>query len=193
MNYEGQPLASCLIDASSSYKLDSVIFWNYNSKELELATIDLLLSEAALEGDHKTVQKLVSIGASLNPKTDNDPTALYFALWGCNYEVVEVLVEAGSDVNATDSDGDTPLHELINVIGEFRSPVEGEYISPYYFPKINPAELKHFPEKTIRLFVAQGANINTKDSYGYTPLARVKDYHPQLAKLLIELGAVEEP
>lgn len=193
VEYEGKPLASYLIDASSSYKLDSVIFWNCKSENLELATLDLLLSEATIDCDVKTLQKLISIGASLNPKSDNDSPALHLALWGCSYEVVELLVEAGSDVDAKDYNGDTPLHELFRVVGEFSSGLDGEYIPPFYRPKINPVELQRFPEKTIRLFAAHGANVNAKDADGYTPLTRAKERYPQLSKLLIELGAVEEP
>ncbi len=193
VEYEGKPLASYLIDASSSYKLDSIIFWNCNSEELELVTLDLLLSEAVRESDVKTLQKLISIGASINRKSDNDSPVLHSALWGCNFELIELLVEAGSDVNAKGYEGVTPLLELFIVIDEFSYGVEGEYIPPHYRPKIDSVELQRFPEKTIRLFVAHGANVNAKDADGYTPLTRAKDRYPQLSKLLIELGAVEEP
>ncbi len=96
-------------------------------------------------------------------------------------------------MDAKDYNGDTPLHELFRVVGEFSSGLDGAYIPPFYRPNINPVELQRFPEKTIRLFVAHGANVNAKDADGYTPLTMAKERYPQLSKLLIELGAVEEP
>jgi len=44
--------------------------------------------------------------------------------------------------------------------------------------------------ETVRLLIAQGANVNAKDSLGWTPLhwATMND-HVETARLLIEKGA----
>lgn len=191
VEYEGKSLASHLINEYVNYKLDSVVFWNCNSEELEMATLNLLLLKAVRENDVKTVQRTISEGAEVNPGIESD-LPLHLALWGGSIEVVDILVKAGADVNGRDYSGDTPLHEICDAISELGRG-DDEYIPPHYLPKVDPEELRHFPEKSCRLLVAHGADVNAKDSYGNTPLMMVKKRFPQFAELLIELGAVEEP
>jgi len=47
-------------------------------------------------------------GARVNAKDDKNSTALHAAAFFGRVEVLEVLVKAGADLNAVNSDGETP-------------------------------------------------------------------------------------
>ena len=59
-----------------------------------------------------------------------------------------LLVEKGSNVDAQDKQGETPLHSAITYV---RQNSEGH-------------------EQILRLLLQSGANVNVKDQYGWTPL-----------------------
>jgi hypothetical protein len=110
---------------------------------------------AAKGADHEMMRLLLLYGADPLVKTDDDRTALMVAagidMWyidedsGSNEDAVEavkVALEAGSDVNAIDDDGDTALHGAA-----FRGSNE-----------------------IVQMLVEHGAKLDVHNYLGFTPL-----------------------
>ena len=69
-----------------------------------------LLDEAAGWGRNDIVELLITKGADVNAKFDDDgSTPLHLSAWRGHFETAELLIAAGSKVNAKMEDGDTPL------------------------------------------------------------------------------------
>jgi ankyrin repeat protein len=69
------------------------------------------MHELAGQGDVMGVARLLGAGSwPLDLRDESGCTALHFAADRGQCEVVELLVSAGSDDNASDEDGLTPLH-----------------------------------------------------------------------------------
>lgn len=67
------------------------------------------LMRAALDGNTERVRELISEGADINQRDDNDRTALMFAVINRHYETMKVLLEYGADVNAKSNKEGTAL------------------------------------------------------------------------------------
>lgn len=94
--------------------------------------------------DLQAVKKVIARGIDVNaPDPGLGRTALHFAARHDSVELIQILLDAGADVNASNNWGDTPLH-------------------------IAAAEIKS-PSVVLKLIEA-GADVNAKSSLGYTPL-----------------------
>lgn len=122
--------------------------------------------KAAKSGDATKVKALVKQDASLMSVRDADgSTPLHCACWKGHDSVVTVLLAAGADVNAENSNehwGTTPLHAAA-----------------------------HANQKKIaELLIAHGANINARNLNNRTPLDETSFHDAKaVAKLLIASGA----
>jgi ankyrin repeat protein len=122
--------------------------------------------KAAKSGDADRVKTLVKQDASLMSARDTDgSTPLHCACWKGHDSVVAVLLEAGADVNAENSNdhwGTTPLHAAAHA---------GQ-------------------KKIAELLIAHGANINARNLNKRTPLDETSFHDAKaVAKLLIASGA----
>ncbi len=131
------------------------------------------LVRAAQRGDAEAVARAIARGANLDRRTSvfgtgefNDWTALMWAAYARNDEVVRLLANAGADVNAQSGGGRTALHLV--------------------FYTNDPAR-----ESTIEVLLAGGADPNIATSWGDTPLLSSVRSRRNLASiaLLIEAGA----
>lgn len=102
-----------------------------------------LLWMAALANDVKTVTYLLKEGYDPNTRTRiKQGTCLHDVILLKNLAMISLLLEHGADINATNVDGETPLH-----------------VSAYAL----------YPD-TVDLLVSRSANLAAKDGAGYTPL-----------------------
>ena len=71
------------------------------------------LHYAAAENNTVDVQEILARSVDVNAKDDNDWTALHFAAQSNSFEVARLLIDAGAEVDPTDSFGNTPLSTAV--------------------------------------------------------------------------------
>jgi hypothetical protein len=117
------------------------------------------LFDAAMEGHAACVRKLITDGVNPNAVNDDGKTALHLAciVGGPDILDMSILIDAGANMDATDSYDRTPMH-IAALFG--RTP-------------------------SIMGLVNAGANVDAIDRSGRTPLQLAKDYkHNECAKAL---------
>jgi uncharacterized protein len=108
-----------------------------------------LLMRAVIEGDAELVEMLVRSGASVNYQDRiNAYSALHFAAQDQRPDIIKVLVDAGANLEAMDSFGNTALNRAT-----FYSQGKGE---------------------TILMLLGLGANPNNENNHGVTPFSLAK-------------------
>ena len=133
---------------------------------------------AAMAGRHfQTVELLRYNGADVNVRhRDDGKTPLHSAAWHGDLEVVRVLLDYKVDVRARDVDSWTVMH----------------YVShgPYYSSSVKPHYGPQLLADVARLLLEHGADVNTRDDEGTTPLyAAAKNGRVQVVHVLLEQGA----
>ena len=124
---------------------------------------------AALAGRHFELgQMLHRNKSSVEPRGHIENTPLHSAAYYGDFEMIQVLLECGVDVNSKNNVGSTPL--------DFAS-LGGRHNEP----------------RVARLLIEYGANPNTRDMVGLTPLHRAsKGGRTEVLRLIIEHGASVE-
>ncbi len=123
------------------------------------------------EGNNLTTMFNAFKSANANFEAGNSEgdTPLSYALKSNKINALEGLIGIGVDLNSTNSSGQAPLHVAITNKTELEEGNSADFITK---------------------LIAAGADIDVKDSYGYTPLARaVSKNELKIAKQLIESGA----
>ncbi|XP_077560805.1 uncharacterized protein LOC144175627 isoform X2 [Haemaphysalis longicornis] len=123
-----------------------------------------LLHREAMNGRHHIAQMLLEQGFTPVDTVGGKElkTALSIAVEGGHRKFVEVLIEAGADLNKKDADGNAPLHISVTR---------------------NHCEI-------TELLVAAGADLNKKDADGNAPLhISVTRNHCEITELLVAAGA----
>ena len=100
--------------------------------------------EAVIQKDRELVEFLIEAGADVNVRDTRKWTALHFASQEQDTVLVERLIEAGAEVNATDDFGNSVIARAVI---SFRG--NGD---------------------VIRILLAQGADIDTKNDRGISAL-----------------------
>lgn len=117
---------------------------------------------AAHEGHEHLARLLLEMGADINvrsgpnKKSENKLTPLQVAV--CSKEpsptMIKLLVERGANLEAKNSFGNTPLHDLVS---------------------IDPPTPHAFLLPSISLLLSHGASLSAQNIFGETPLHRVYD------------------
>ena len=149
-----------------------------------------LLMYAAQSGNPEMVRKILRYHPKLEARDREGKTALFAAgdyqnsdADGVRVQCVRLLVEAGADVNARDSDGNTPLHEI------FLTDVEAELLKhgADVNARNNDGETPIFTtvdDDAIPLFIKYGADLAIRNNKGETVFEAAKEKGPQRQEVL---------
>ncbi|KAK3178594.1 hypothetical protein OEA41_000731 [Lepraria neglecta] len=158
-----------------------IAFMDHNQSTAELVMangawpdLSLLYEAASFRGDIWQIDSLLSYEADFDRRDADGNNALHHAAMdGMSGDVIETLVKHGSDVNAVNSNGETPLLVAMANSKEPTSPFEkGECRS------------------LITQFLARSASVNVSNMHGCTPLYYAAHYaNMVVACLLLEAGA----
>ena len=117
---------------------------------------------ACLNNHIKVVKCLVEFGKA-NPDllNVNQQSALHLAVERRHEDIVETLVTAGANVNITDKDGDSPLHECLRhlTLSQLRSDSRQQLV-----------DARNLSLSIATCLVRQGASLNIRNKKGQTPL-----------------------
>jgi ankyrin repeat protein len=158
------------------------------------------IHDAALDGDFDEVQRQLDAGVDVNEESSTGLTPLHYAASSGHNDIVELLIERGANVNATDSGkGATPLdyahwrdhEEVIETLNAHNAQREhekgGKGIG--HSSVIHDAALDGDIDEVQRQLDA-GVDPNLKSSKGATPLFyAVYKGHLEIVELLITRGA----
>ncbi len=144
--------------------------FSQDKKNVEKKT---LLHIAIHQGNVKLAKLLIANGADVNAKDHQELTPLHLATDCWNLELIQLLLEKKANPNIQDKDG-KEIHEVTDSNGDtllHRAIHEGKV-------------------ELVKLLIASGAKVNTKNSAGMTPLhIAIREDNDDLAKRLIAMGA----
>lgn len=121
---------------------------------------------AAKQGHASTMRLLLAAGADPNAHAqDHQYTPLHEAVTGRHLDAIRVLIGAKADLEATDDDGQTPLHwggfayvpQAVHRYARLGGPHDTTFVDPG-------------PAKAVKLLLDAGADMEATDKGGNTPL-----------------------
>ena len=158
------------------------------------------LTAAAKEGDVATIKELLNKGAKVDESNSGkwSATPLYWSLFDCKFEAVELLLKKGANANSADSFGLAPLQlavcckdvdpSLIEHLIEKGADVNYKNTSDGW--RGLHYAISCGSDDMARLLIEKGADVNAIADDGTTPLIlAAKNDSVFIAKLLLEKGA----
>ena len=158
------------------------------------------LSIAAIVGNVRIVRSLVA--ASLENGIDIDyvgeydaRTSLQTAAFHGNTQAVQILLDAGADIEAKDNQGRTPLHLALSAASTMRFLIgAGADIKAKDYKGWTPLHLAvmwNCPQD-IRILLDAGADASSTDKQGRTPLRLAVQYEVVEAEAMLILEVLKE-
>ena len=184
---------------------DSALLLAVNSGHLD--TVTLLLERADGRGSATTTVTRGSVGArqAVVEAVDSDgTTAIMVAAYEGHLEIAALLLQYKCDVNATDSDHQSPLMFAVETD---QIPTEQVRVAMAKLLLENGAKIDHsdkhhtaimimacrmpYPNPTlVQLLLDHGANVSVRDMEGWSPLATAADSnHFEIGEILLKHGA----
>ena len=111
------------------------------------------------------VQRLLALGADIDVRNYKGKTALHYAAKAGFLKVINLLIERGAPLDATDNDGETPLFDAI------RSTIKDSQKQ----------------RAALEALIVAGANLNVKNKKGLTPLQVAQRMRRAEARKVVEL------
>lgn len=153
------------------------------------------LHRCVIRNNLELIQQLIQLGADPNTIDNNHRgSPLHSAAHFGYAEVVEILFNAGAEINALNDDNETPLHialEYSNTeIAQLLLRLGAKANIKDIFGNIalhNAASNNHI--EIIRFLLANNFNIGVKNDSGNTPLHLAFMSHSKVAEFLLENGA----
>jgi|GEM_PF-6960084 len=137
-------------------------------------------SFASVLGDSKTL-KMILDRDIIPPKS---ATRLFFnaAMTG-NDQIIQMLLDAGIDVNEKDETGNTPLYMI--TVG---MPFINYSVSSYFTPKSSASS--DYAQRLMKRLLAEGADPNAKSKYGLSLISKsIMSVNPRAIEILARGGA----
>ena len=168
-----------------------------------------LVSQFQLEENSNVTRLFLQLGMDVNTRDSKEQaTPLHFASFCGHFEITLALLDHGADVDARNSDDQTPLHRVslsprrrlesgykeANRLAQLMLE-RGADVNARDKDKATPLHFASFMSnlETTRVLLDQGANIHAKNIQGQNPLHIVSqgDYvsEPALVELLLSRGA----
>jgi len=139
-----------------------------------------MMWQAIEEGKIEVVKSLIKQGFAVNAEVKRGKTALHVAAWYRRVDIVQFLISQGADVNAKDAFKAIPLHDV-----PYAASIEALRCNT----PLPDVAVKGYVE-VARLLISAGADVNTKDFFGYTPLHQAAKFAPlEVVKVLVFHGA----
>ena len=175
-------------------------------KSPELITVndkegETLLELAIKEGNSKEVVSLLIDKGAREDQGNGGITLLHWAVMGGKADITELLISKGSDVNAKDEHGETPIFGAVSLGPYYKSAqetiltlLEKNGADLAVKDKFGRSPLHHAAEFNSNggadFLISRGADVDARDSLGLTPLhIAVRERHKEVARFLLSKGA----
>jgi len=144
---------------------------------------------ASLNNHVEVAELLVHVGrANMDLQNVNFQTALHLAVERQHTSIVRLLVREGCNLNVTDKDGDTPLHESLrhHTLSQLRQLQDMQDVGKLLMGLGSGGSDKKSSASIACFLAANGADLTVKNKKGQTPLDLCPD--PNLCKALQKCG-----
>ncbi|XP_076100725.1 uncharacterized protein LOC143069804 [Mytilus galloprovincialis] len=140
------------------------------------------------------VKKLISKGVNLNARNRRHESALFFATYVENEEIVQMLLQAGADPNLTSSDGTTALltacyqgsTKIVQILVNHKSDINVS--NPQRYSSIHIAAWNGYYQ-IVNILLKAGMHHDTPTRDGNTPIAlAAHGGHQSVIDILLPLG-----
>ena len=154
------------------------------------------LADAAQSGDKAAIQKLIQARADVNAPQVDGATALHWAIYRDDGELVDLLIRGGANVKAANREGMTPL-AMAALYGNpsildklLKAGADAKSLGPNGETMVMLAARNGNPQ-AIKVRVEGGADVNAKEPLrGTTALMwAAEQKHPEAVKALLAAGA----
>ncbi len=151
------------------------------------------VADAAAKGDTAAVRTLIQQKANVNAAQPDGATALHWAVYRDNLEIVDMLLRAGANARVTNRNGITPLH-MASLYGNapmverlLKAGADAKQLGPNGETMLMLAARNGNPE-AIKFLLSAGADVNAVEpARGTTALMwAAEQRHPAAVKALLE-------
>jgi len=154
------------------------------------------IADAAMKGDKAAIRTLIQQKTDVNAPQVDGATALHWAVYKDDLEMMDLLLRAGAKVNVANRDGITPLY-MASLYGYapvidklLKAEADAKSLGPAGETLLMLAARNGNPE-AIKLLIAAGVDVNAKEPVrGTTALMwAVEQKHPAAVVALLDGGA----